>query len=166
MYSRLICILTAVWLLAGCQTTGSSDPDSIRYKLPVGSKLVLNQPLTIPAGRAHLMLQHGAAGTVAGELDVACRFEVKNLGPRTIEPDTFLITSISSGRRWVNQPDSMRFYKVIRLQPERETDILPMVCEYTDWPLQGRPVTITEIREALGDVFTLVTPSSADTPAQ
>ena len=164
MHTRLVNILTAVVLLAGCQTPGSTNPDSIWYELPAGSKLVLNQDLEIPAGQAHVMLQNGTPASAAGELDVACRFEVEKLGPRTISPDTFLITSVSSGRQWVNQPSTMRFYKVLRLQPERETGILPMTCQYTDWPRMGKPVTIEEIREALGNVFTLVPGPAGQNP--
>jgi len=159
---HLAIFLVLASLLAGCTTTGSNDPASIRFKLPPGSRLVLHQQLEIPAGRAHLMLQHGAAGTAAGELDVGCRFEVRNLGPRTIRPDTFVITEMASGREWVNQPSTMRFYKVLHLHSDTQADILPMTCSYTDWPLMGNPVTVAEIQEALGSIFTFefATPAS------
>jgi hypothetical protein len=152
---KLWMMLVAVFLVSGCQTSRSNDPDSIWFKLPPGSRLVLNQPLEIPAGYAHLMLQQGTAATAAGEYEVACRFEVENLGPRTIQPQTFLITSMSSGRKWVNQPYNMRFYKVFRLQSVTLTDIMPMKCGYTDDPRLGRPVTMTQIQEALGNIFTV-----------
>jgi hypothetical protein len=156
MAHRLIPLLLAAGLLAGCQTTGSTRPDSIWYELPGGSKLVLNEDLEIPAGQAHVIVQEARAGTSAYELEVSCRFEVKNLGPRTIHPDTFLITEVAQGRRWVNQPSTMLFYKDLHLQSEQQPDILPMRCGYTDYPLIGRPVSIEQIRETLGSVFTLV----------
>lgn len=149
-------LLLMAWLLTGCQTPGSSNPDSIWYELPRGSKLVLNQDLQIPAGQAHVIVQNARAGTTANELEVSCRFEVQDLGPRTIHPDTFLITEVGQGRRWINQPSTMLFYKVLHLQSEQQQGILPMQCGYTDWPLQGTPVTIEEIRDTLGSVFTLV----------
>ena len=151
---KLLMLLVAVLLVSGCQTSRSNDPDSIWFKVPPDSRLVLNQPLEIPAERAHLMLQHGTAATAAGEYDVACRFEVENLGPRTIQPEAFVIHSMSSGREWVNQPYNMRFYKVIRLQSATLTDIMPMKCGYTDDPRMGRPVTVIQIQEALGNIFT------------
>lgn len=148
-------LLACTALLAGCQTVTTTDPDSVWFKIRTGSKLVLNKELEIPEGRAHVMLQHGTVATGASELDVACRFEVRDLGPRTIHPDTFILTNISSGREWVNHPYDMRFFKVFHLKSEQQQkDIMPMVCEYTTWPLQGKPVTVTEIREALGDYFT------------
>jgi hypothetical protein len=147
-------MLVLVVLVTGCQTAGTTDPASIWFRLPPGSRLVLNQPLEIPAGRAHIMLQHGAAATAAGEFDVACRFEVRDLGPRTIEPDAFLIRRMESGREWLHHPHTMQFFKVFHLQSETQKDILPMRCDYADDPLIGRPVTISAIREALGSIFT------------
>jgi hypothetical protein len=147
-------VLFAVFLITGCQTPGSTDPDSIWFKIPPGSRLVLNRPLEIPAERAHIMLQHGSAATAAGEFDVACRFEVKDLGPRTVQPDAFLIRRMESGQEWLHQPHTMQFYKVFHLQSATQADILPMKCAYADDPRIGRPVTVSAIREALGNIFT------------
>ena len=157
MGRRLLFLLLAGELLAGCHMTRSTNPDSIWYELPTDSRLVLNQDLQIPAGQAHTIVQEAKAGTSAYKLGVMCRFEVKQLGPRTIHPDTFLITEVSQGRRWVNQPSTMLFFKVFNLQSEQQQkDILPMRCGYTYDPLLGRPVSIEQIRETLGSVFTLV----------
>jgi hypothetical protein len=156
MAHRLIPLLFAAGLLAGCQTTGSSNPDSIWYELPKGSKLVLNQDLRISAGLAHTIVQNAKAGTSAYKLEVMCRFEVEQLGPRTIHPDTFLVTEVAQGREWVNEPSTMLFYKDLHLQSGQQQAILPMRCGYTDDPLLGKPVTIEQIRETLSSVFTLV----------
>ena len=48
----------------------------------------------------------------------------------------------------------MRFYKVFNLKSERQPDIMPMVCQYWSYPLIGRPITIRQVQEALGDYFT------------
>jgi len=156
MTHRLIPLLFATGLLTGCQTTSSTNPDSIWYELPTGSKLVLNQDLEIPAGQAHTIVQNARAGTSVYKLEVMCRFEVEQMGPRTIHPDTFLITEVSQGRQWVNEPSTMLFYKDLHLQSEQQQAILPMRCGYTDYPLLGQPVTIEQIRETLGGLFTLV----------
>ena len=141
-------------VLAGCQSMATDDPTSFWFKMPPGSELVLNRALTIPEQTAHIMLQHGTVSRAASETEVACRFEVRDLGPRVIQPDTFLITSYSSQQDWQNYPNTKRFYKTIRLKSEQQTGIMPMVCEYYDWPLLGRPVTQAQIEEALGDYFT------------
>jgi hypothetical protein len=149
-----ICRLVGVALLAGCQTMASNDPARISFRIPPGSKLTLNRELTIPAGVAHVILQHGEAGSAANEFEVNCRFEVRDLGPRVIQPDTFLITRWGSQRDWVNEPNTLRFYKFFHLESERQTDILPMTCQVWNYPLIGRPVTIREVQEALGGYFT------------
>ena len=151
---RTVCRLACLVPLAGCQMMQSTDPGKINFRIPAGSKLVLNRELTIPAGVAHVILQHGEPGPAANEWDVNCRFEVRNLGPRVIQPDTFLITSSSSQRDWVNQPSTMRFYKVFYLRSEREPDIMPMYCQYWSDPLIGQPFTIRQVQEALGGYFT------------
>ena len=91
----------------------------------------------------------GSQGTV----EVACRFEVRDLGPRVIQPDSFLITGYGSQQEWENYPHTRRFYKTFRLKSRHQAGIMPMVCEYYDWPLWGRPVTQAQIEEALGDYF-------------
>ena len=148
------CFAVCVTLLAGCQTVGTNNPATIFFKIPSGSKLILNKELAIPAGEAHILLQHGEATSGASEYYINCRFEVRDLGPRVIQPDTFLITRDSSQREWVDQPSIMRFYKVFHLKSERQPDIMPMICQYWAYPLIGRPVTIQEIQEALGSYFT------------
>jgi hypothetical protein len=149
-----MCRVACLGLLAGCQTLQSTDPGKINFRIPPGSKLVLNREISIPAGVAHVILQHGAVGTAANEFEVNCRFEARNLGPRVIQPDTFLITSSGSQRDWVNQPNIMRFYKVFYLKSERQPDIMPMYCQYWSYPLIGRPLTVRQVQEALGDHFT------------
>jgi hypothetical protein len=120
--------------------------------------------LEIPAGQAHTIVQNAKAGTVAYKLEVMCRFEVEQLGPRTIHPDTFLITQVAQGRQWVNEPSTMLFYKDLHLQSEQQQAILPMRCGYTDDPLLGEPVTIEQIRETLGRVITLVPGPGGENP--
>ncbi len=164
MEQRLIPLLLAAGMLMGCQATSSTNPDSIWYELPAGSKLVLNQDLEIPAGQAHTIVQNAKAGTSAYKLEVMCRFEVEQLGPRTIHPDTFLITEVAQGRQWVNEPSTLLFYKDLHLQSEQQQAILPMRCGYTDDPLLGEPVTIEQIRETLGRVITLVPGPGGENP--
>ena len=155
---KALYVMTMSLALAGCQSMATDDRSSIWFKMPGGAELVLNRSLTIPAQRAHVMLQHGTAAVAASELEVACRFEVRDLGPRIIQPDTFLITDYSSQQEWVNYPHTKRFYKTIRLQSKQQSGIMPMVCEYSDWPMPGRPVTQAQIEEALGDYFTFRIP--------
>ena len=150
---KVLHIIATGIILAGCQSLASDDPGSLWFRMPSGTELVLNRALTIPAQRAHIMLQHGKPSQAASQFDVACRFEVKELGPRTIQPDTFLVTGYSTQERWENYPNTKRYYKVIRLESKQQPGIMPMICEYYDYPIRGRPVTRVQIQEALGDYF-------------
>lgn len=140
--------------LAGCQTTTTTDVNSAWFKIRPGSKLVLNQPVEIPAGEAHIDLQNGQLSGGVDEYTVNCSFEIENLGPHTVKPDTFQITDASDSQEWVSQPDIMRFYKELRLRSEHQPEVLKLVCQ--DWagPLLGRSVTVGEIEKAVGTYFT------------
>ena len=155
---KALLMVVAGLVLAGCQSMSSNDPGSVWFRMPPGTELVLNRELTIPAHRAHIMLQHGKVATAASEFDVACRFEVKDLGPRVIQPDRFLITGYSGQEEWENYPHTKRYYKTVRLQSTHQTGIMPLVCEYYDYPIRGRPVTLSQIQEALGDYFSFKFP--------
>jgi len=63
--------------LAGCQMTATTDINSIWFRIRPGSQLVLNQPLEIPAGQAHVDLQNGQVAGGVDEYTVNCRFEVE-----------------------------------------------------------------------------------------
>lgn len=149
-----LCGVVIAALLAGCQTVGTNDTASINFRIPRGSRLVLNREFTIPAGVAHVVFQQGKPGPAANEFEVNCRFEVRDLGPRVIQPDSFLIARWGSQREWVNQPSILRFYKDFHLKSERQADIMPMTCQVWSYPLIGRPVTIRQVQEALGEYFT------------
>jgi hypothetical protein len=107
----------------------------------------------IPAGEAHVKLQNGQLSGGVDEYTVNCSFEIENLGPHTVAPDTFQITDASDSQEWVSQPDIMRYYKTLRLSSERQPEVLKLVCQ--DWagPLQGRSITVGEIQKAVGAYF-------------
>lgn len=155
---KVLYVMTLGLILGGCQSMATDDPSSIWFKMPAGSELMLNRELAIPAQVAHVTLQHGETVMAASRFEVACRFEVRDLGPRIIHPDSFLITSYSSQEEWENHPHTKRFSKILRLKSRHQSGIMPMVCEYHDWPLSGRPVTLAGIEEALGDYFSFRLP--------
>lgn len=141
-------------LLAGCQTTATTDVNSLWFKIRPGSRLVLNQPVEIPAGEAHVDLQHGQLSGGVDEYSVNCHFVIENLGPRTVRPDSFLITDVSDSQEWISQPDIMRFYKELRLKSDQQPEVLKLVCQDWDGPMLGRPISVGEIEKAVGAYFT------------
>jgi hypothetical protein len=152
-------VLLAIPLLAGCQAMLAQkyDIDSQFYSIPAGSRLVLNRPLNIPAGTAHVVIQPGRSGANAS--GVSCQLEVRTLGPVKVQPDAFDITWAENSREWVSQPNIMRFYRRLHLQSAAQPDVLNLVCQDWDGPMLGKYVSIPEMRAALGDVITLEFPS-------
>ena len=101
-----IIIVILASLLFGCQTAGSTNEASLWFKIRSGSKLVLNKPLDIPSGMAHIFLQKGQLSSGVDNYTVSCSFEVRNLGPKSVRPDTFLITDSSTRRSGSHNPIS------------------------------------------------------------
>jgi len=139
--------------LAGCQTAAMKDVESFAYRIPSGSRLLLKQDLNIPAGNAHVKFQRGKPVGGVDEYTVNCEFRVRNLGPQSVHPDTFVITDASDGRELISRPYIVRFYKVLRLKSEQQPDVARLTCQQWNEPLMGRNISVPQMREALGEYF-------------
>jgi hypothetical protein len=139
-------------LLAACQSPGSGPSP---YRIPSGSTLKLNHALDIPAETAHVSFQHGNRVGGVDNTNVSCHFEVRDLGPHTVQPDTFTITRAENPQEWISQPTTMQFSKVLYLKSAKQPDVIDLDCHYWDGPLWGRNITVAEVREAVGNYFTL-----------
>jgi hypothetical protein len=160
-YRSAVSLAVMALLLAGCGVLQAqkNDINSEFYKVPAGSKLILNRPLDIPAGRAHVVIQPGRSGAGTNQYAVNCQLEVRTLGPGSVQPDTFDISWAENTREWVSQPNIMRFYRVLHLKSAVQPDVLQLMCQDWDGPLLGKYVSIPEMRAALGDVITLEFPA-------
>jgi len=147
---RIALTLIAI-ALAGCNTAQTRDVNSPFYKVPIGSEIILNKDLDIPEGQAHISLQDGIPNTGVGNYNVSCTFNVRNLGPSTIKAGTFTVRETSPGQEWVSQPNIMRFYRQFRFTPDSQPDVLNFVCQDWDGPMLGRPISVPEMRKAVGD---------------
>jgi len=138
-----------------CASLHSSDPGSMAFSIPEGSSLSLNKKLSISHRDTHAVVQDGKETTDRDKNDYAinCRLDVKEFGPRTIEPEEFKITRTEDGQNWISQPSILRFYTEIYLSSDKGTDIIKMVCqEYGDQT--DRNFTVAEMQLALGGYFT------------
>lgn len=153
---RASIILLAALTLSACATSNSTDPDSMYFEIPVGSILSLNKPLDIPKGETHAVVQDGKTTTDNSKnyYDINCRLDMKEFGPRTIEPEDFVVTRTEDGFNWVSQPSIKRFFTEIYLSSNKSTDVIKMVCEVYGGNTD-RNFTVAEMeKEALGDFFT------------
>ncbi len=183
--NRLPLYFTAMLALTACGTAQYGQ-DSPYYRYPPGVTLVLNQPLDIPPDAATVRLQYG--GTVARnsvqEQDPFCVFELTTVRPiaQRVEPDTFEVVdvnySISTiakapepaspflrvGMGGMDSKPSFLYYKTaFRLRSARQPHVMAMTC-MSNQLLSGDPafryLTLAEIRQALGSLFSVVIPAS------
>lgn len=97
---RIAVIVVSMMIVTACQTTDyMGDETSYRYRIPVGSTLTLNQPLTIPADRRSIYIFRGKVVTYKN-VDIYyphCRFKLKTVSnqARTVNPDNFTVTKIN-----------------------------------------------------------------------
>jgi len=148
-------ILCSTLLLSACASMHSNNPDSLGFSIPKGSTMLLNRKLTIPATDTHAVIQGGKSITDNSKNDYAinCRIDFEKFGPRTIEPEGFLVTRTEDGTNWVSQPSILRFYTEVYLSSNKGTDIIKMVCQEYGGS-SDRNFTVAEMQSALGDYIT------------
>jgi len=157
-------------LLAGCAQTQIQDPASIWYRMPVGTVLVLEQPLVIEPNHTRVFLQFGRV-VRQGDLDryyPSCNFEVRERRPaaQTIAPDRFTVVRVEQG--WEHAISALEWKRVGQftndgpaeinrslwhwLSSGRQPNVMRLACHggYTDLQRAELP-TLQEIRQALGD---------------
>ncbi len=156
-------LLTTLLFLSACAAMQSDDPDSLFFSIPKGSTLSLNKKLDIPHNETHAVIQYGKETTdnKRHDYDVNCRLNLKEFGPRTIEPENFKVTRTEDGQNWISQPSILRYYTEIYLTSDKGTDVIKMVCqEYGDQT--DYHFTVEDIEVALGDYFSFTFPEKID----
>jgi hypothetical protein len=161
--------------LAGVLATGLSacatpagPPSYLAYqRVHAGARLILNQPVQIPAGTAHVTVQGGSVGRGAEEMSPYCLFEVSTLSEatRTVEPDAFTITrvdrsispssdwgqgapfavaslgigiGIGTGGWWPGSSPTQLFYKTrFWLRSTRQPDVRQLTCQWDQMTASG-----------------------------
>lgn len=148
---KLTLTLVMPLLLISCVQQAVRDPDSPFYRVPVGSRIVLNQPLEVRAGHTRVFLQRGAV-TGFSDLDQywpSCSFEVRDLRqePQQIAPDTFTVRQVQQGyTQIVGQPQLQVAGLGLFSLTEREIG-QPLVSRYYDiWLASDQQPNVMRLR--------------------
>ncbi len=168
---RYVAGVALAFLLAACQTAAyRGDENSPYFTVPVGTRLVLHRELVIPADRVDVYLQ---GGRVLGYAEVNphhpfCTFDVRRrLGtPQTVAPDEFAVTKATQDvfySRHVpgtvlasdGSPSFEIYSTILALHSDRQPQVVNLTCAQWQYPPLQRHVTINEMRQALGALFTL-----------
>lgn len=172
------CVLS---LLTGCASTQDPGPASPYFRYPEGTRLILNQTLEIQPGEASLRLQFGRIVPRNGvqEQEPHCIFEIDTVRDtvQRVEPDVFAVTRVERGV-WMSAlpavgalrvglgdssgPTLIYYQTEFRLRSVRQPGVRSLLCQSNQnaagiYP-NMRHLTLTEIRQALGTIFTLQLP--------
>lgn len=129
------------------------DVNSPFFYIKPGSKLILHQDVSIASGQAHAGFQHGEAVSGLDNYAVGCVLDVRKLGPGMVSAGTFTITRAESSQEWISRPNIMKFYRVMYLKSAAQPDVLRLICKDWDGPLLGEDISVPEMRETLGSIF-------------
>jgi hypothetical protein len=169
---RVLPILAVVTLTA-CQTPASfeGNENSPYYLVPAGSHLVLRRDITIPADQLAVYLQNGKIYDTRWHLDLYktyCKFELRDTSAvaRPVMADDFEITGVHQNIFWtradymqfadVDQGFSMVVYtNILDLRSAHQPMVAGLACEKWNLPIDSTYPSISEMRQALGDVFSL-----------
>lgn len=178
----LLCLAVMLW---SCDTPRNYGPETPYYRFPAESRLVLNRAVGIPANWATLRLQFGKLVPFGHVSEYAphCILEIDTVRPepQRIEPDSFAIVKVertmstlaaaSSGffffvsSAWADtdRPGQMFYKTVFWLKSARQPGVKWLTCQ-SDQYAAGvgipRHLTVGEIRQALGEIFTLELPGT------
>ena len=169
---RQISISLISLVLVAC-TAGTGYEYPVGYTpLPVISTVTLNKPLKIRADTASEYIMDGEVRTYMSisEYNPHCIFELRTVSntTRTIEPETFIVTGIKrdrfmSGFRRImvasngngGDANPVMSTTVISLHSDRQPDVFRLSCRQLDEPYLARHVSLEQMRNVLGEMFTL-----------
>jgi len=165
--------------VSACSINDIKDEDSVFYAVPVGSTLVLNQQLNIRGDQVAVYLQNGELMQY-DEVNFYlpnCKFEIYTMSeqPRTVQADIFEIikveddiesSSLQKSTRLAALDNALTFAMLDRsymfnyatlmyLNSEKQKDVYRITCQHWEDVMDDRHLTIKQMRQAMGDVFTL-----------
>ena len=169
----------AITILAGCSSNDVKDEGSVFYAVPVGSTLVLHQQVNIRGDQVAVYLQNGELMQY-DEVNFYlpnCKFEIYTMSeqPRTVQVDSFeiikVVDEIESSLLqkstdlatldnaltfgMLDRSYMFNYATLMYLKSEKQKDVYRITCQHWEEVMDDRHLTIRQMRQAMGDVFTL-----------
>ena len=166
--------------LSACGINDTKDEGSFYYSVPVGSTIVLNQAVTISGDQVASYVQNGEMMSydAVDKYKPNCKFEIYTMSEqsRTVDPDTFeiikVVDEVESSSMQMRTQLAMRgnaytfglldrsyvfnYATVMYLRSEKQKDVYRMTCQHWEDVKDDRYLTVTQMRAAMGEIFTLV----------
>ena len=169
MKKTLTIILTAVTLGLGLNNVGMAGS---AYKLEKGTKITLNQNLTIPAHRASIYIQGGRVlpFSQVDQYYPYCKIEVNKLLDKSqrISADTFTVRKAWTMESSIQQPTqvaglgirggaghTLTYSTYYRLHSGDQPHVRMLTCEIWGDATSTEHVNVKQMRKALGKIFTI-----------
>ena len=173
---RVLIVLLGV-LPVSCVHESGRDESSHFYSVKPESRLVLNRALTIPPNQVSVYVQNGKVKSQP-EVDFYypnCKFELYSISEqqRRVEPDTFRVSRVVDERNEVllgnltyavmgdaglsmgDAPQVYNYTTVMYLESVMQPDVFRITCQYWEDVLVDKYLSIEQMRQAMGGVFTL-----------
>jgi hypothetical protein len=181
MIMRPLALLLPLALISGCQSTRVFDETLYYVDVPVGSTITLHRSIETVPHTAGVYIQDGETGGV-DRLEAFCRFELTTVSEEAqpIEADEFIVRDVrveyeflglapphtvlasadgGGGRTFENRQAALY------LQPTpRNPNIYRLICGKWIEVIDMDGVSIAEIREVGGELFTLELPPGVGSP--
>lgn len=173
-YLLLAALIITVPLAACYDANVVKDTSSQFYSVTIGSTFTLNKQITILPDMTSTYLQYGKTGR-SRDIDFYypnCKFELYTISEseRTVQPDSFVVTKIIdqaedaslNGIHYASMalvrsdgPVFLNYLTMMYLKSEKQPDVYRITCQNWDEVPRGKYLSIDQMRQALGDVFTL-----------
>ena len=170
---RLILSLLLVLLLLACAPRIIDKEHSVLYSMPAGSEFVLHQAIRVRPFHARAFIQYGqvVAESQVNDYYPYCEIELRDISPseQIIQPNRFRLIKIVEdeyqAQRYISADGfqfvddgllDIGFASEYYVQPEQPSDVVKINCVIWDDVYEDHYLTIAEIRQALGEVMTVV----------
>ncbi len=148
---KSILMLLMTFLLVSCVQQAIRDRSSPFYQVPVGSRLILNQPVEIKVGHTRRFVQSGAVMDFS-DLDQyrpSCSFEVRDLRQelQQILPDSFTVVKVQQGQTEIVGQPHLQVAGLGLLSFSHWGGGQPMVARYYDlWLASDQQPNVMRLR--------------------
>ena len=119
--------------------------------------LILNKTITIPGRSAGTRIQNGKIAE--GRIDAwgpNCRFEVRDPAKtnQDIQPGEFTITQVGVEYHINDAAESQNMRTNFYLKSEKQPQVTLLMCQAWFNPSDARHLMLSEVEQAVGDLFT------------
>ena len=176
-------LIILLGFLSACQYDPVKTETSPYYTAPIGSQLVLNQTLKIPAHYASVYIQGGEIMTY-GKVDhyyPNCELELSTVSekPQQVVPDSFTIYKVVQDNQTVSQgpvkvaglgllmlasggggggdggSDLDEYSTIMYIRSDLQPEVLSLNCQHWEDQTDTGHLSIQQVKTTLGNIFDL-----------